>query len=176
MDEKIPTETEVAHYEHQMKAFSWGFQQDVVTFLRTLHMRGIDINWAIKCILIKQKTVIINRKERARARADWQKKAKRCPRCNLVMFLGRVNDHPARMVGHKYKTQWICPNQPRTNDPSYKSYCGYVEYSKRTPAEWMKKLRISDKTLKKLPHPFLREVQFDFSTDILKEGDQDGVS
>lgn len=177
--DRLPTEWEIDQYEQSTQAFSWSFQQDVVTFMRSLHVKGIDINWAIKCILIRQKTIIFDRKERARAKAEWERKARKCPDCGKTMYLMPVNNQPNTMVGGGYKTQWICPNQPVQGQDLSKS-CGYSELSKRSAQDWFKKLRLSPDRLKKIPHPYFRNPATDFIQTFTpeslspdnKEGDQ----
>lgn len=168
MDKKrIPTELEVSAYEQLTQAFSWSFQQDVITFLRMLHEKGIDLNWAIACIMIRQKMVIVDRKERRDARREWEQKARKCPKCDQVMYIAKVNDHPSRMIGQGYKTQWICPgNQFMQMRPM--EACEFTEYSKRTISEWLTKLRINAERVKKMRHPFLREAKFDFAVELVE--------
>jgi len=174
VEKRIPTELEVSSYEQMTQAFSWSFQQDVVTFLRMLHEKGIDLNWAIACIMIKQKMVIVDRKERRDARTEWEKKARKCPRCNRIMYLGKVNDSPSTMVGGGYKTQWICSGFQLTQiHPDHKNACEFTELSKRTISEWLVKLRINADRVKRLRHPFLREAKFDF-VQRLTESDLEG--
>ena len=178
--DRIPTELEIEMYEQTMQAYSWSFQQDVVTFLRSLHVKGIDINWAIKCILIKQKTVIFDRKERAKAISEWERVARKCPDCGATMHLMRVNHTKGTMVGGGYQTQWICPNMPVPGQDLSKA-CGFSEMSKRSLADWFKKLRVSPDRLKKMKHPYLITPQTDFvaqmddpefNPDFNEEGDQ----
>jgi len=158
--DRIPTELEIETYEQQMQAFSWSFQQDVVSFLRSLHNKGIDINWAIRCILVKQKTIIYDRRDRVKARTEWERNAPKCPQCGQTMYIMRVNDRPATMVGGKYQSQWLCPNQPAQGRVA--KSCGYTEFSKRSVEEWFKKLRIDISTVKKMRHPYLRNPAVDF--------------
>lgn len=169
--ERTPNEAEIAQYEDLMRAFSWGFQSDVVTFLRSLHEKNIDLNWAIKCIVTRQKITMFDRKERNRARQEWLQKARKCPQCGRPMYLGKVNDHPTRMVGGGLKTQWICPSQPDVHSTFKEGnkWCGYVEYSKRTLDDWMTKLRIKTSTIKRVVHPYLRSQEFDFAYEIEDE-------
>ena len=166
-----PTEYEISQYEQATRAFSWSFQSDVVTFLRSLHEKNIDLNWALKCIVTRQKITLFDRKERQRVRQEWLQKARKCPQCGRPMYLGKVNDNPTRMVGGGLKTQWICPSQPDVHSTLKEGnkWCGYVEYSKRTLDDWMVKLRIKATSIKQAVHPFLRSEEFDFVHEIEDE-------
>lgn len=170
MEKRVPTELDIDRYEQLVSAFSWSFQQDVVSFLRMLHEKGIDLNWAIACIMTRTKMVIVNRKERREARLEWERKARKCPKCKRTMYIAKVNDHPSRMVGGGYKTQWICPGNVYPEMPlDGKERCDFEELSKRSPTQWMKKLRINAERMIKMRHPYLREARFDFVQSLEKD-------
>jgi hypothetical protein len=59
-----------------------------------------------------------------------------CPSCGKRAFIMPVNTNPANQVGGKYKSQLYCSDDN----------CGYESYSRKTPAEILRKLMRREKT------------------------------
>ncbi len=95
--------------------YAEAFSRESITAIITLHYWLEKNGYTIDDLEDYLEQVRVQ-KERADA---WREKLK-CPECNAVMKLYRVNHHPAAMVGGSWRSQVICPS------------CGYEDLSQRT--------------------------------------------
>jgi len=119
-----------AKFMDETKMFSWAFKQDFYFFLSYLSEKKIDLYYALDCILYRMeydKAQISFREDRLK---EWKEKALKCPECGKAMALYSANTVPGNQVGEGYKSQWVCTR------------CDFSDFSKKSPAEWIKKLKI----------------------------------
>ena len=120
-------EEEVREFEKATQAYGFGFQQNVMQYLKLLEQKGYTIADAERYIPAKRKLI----DKEAEAFAEIQKLMERkCPECSGLMLLLPVNITPETQTGDPDdKSVWLCQNDK----------CMDTIYNKETIEEIIKK-------------------------------------
>jgi hypothetical protein len=144
---------DVAEFFKETQAFTWRFQQDVFTYLKQLHDKGISLDHAMQCIAYRKHM----QKQKIKLYQDvaelWKKNSLKCPDCGRIMSLEHVNTQPGNQLPGGWKSIWRCTEEIE---------CGFEELSKKSVAQWVKKLnlvytRVSDPRPIAVPEEVLEE-------------------
>jgi len=127
------TQEGLQKFFQDLNAFSWGFKQDVLNFLKLCTLKGYSPGYALKCIAIRQVAEVERINVMATLQDQWRKRAPKCPKCGKTMKLDPVNQGPRDQIGGKAKSMWRCPDWKE---------CGYDELSRKSVGEWLTKLGI----------------------------------
>lgn len=128
------TQEGLQRFFQDLNAFSWGFKQDVLNFLKLCTLKGYSPGYALKCIAIRQAAEVERINVMATLQDQWRKRAPKCPKCGKTMKLDPVNQGPGDQVGGKSKSMWRCPDWQG---------CGHDELSRKTVGEWLSKFGIN---------------------------------
>lgn len=116
-----------------IQAYSWGFVQDVFTFLKMINEKGYSLDFAMKCILIRKENYMERVKAIRRIEELWRDRGLKCPECGKQMFLEPVNSGPADQVPGGWRSIWRCVDIVD---------CGHEELSKKSVGEWLRRLHL----------------------------------
>lgn len=131
-DQQITIE-ELKRFFDETSAFSWGFKQDVLNFIKTVVEKGFHPQFALRCIAIRKQAEAERVSIEGELNRQWKERAPKCPECGGQMRLEPVNTRPGDQVPGRYKSIWICEDT---------FGCGYDELSRRDMAQWLTKLQI----------------------------------
>ena len=127
-------EGDVVDFFRETQAFTWRFQQDVLTYLKTLHDKGIPLDYAMRCIQYQKHMNKQKMKLYHDVRELWKKNSLKCPDCGRIMSLEHINTQPGNQVPGGWKSIWRCTEEIN---------CGFEELSKKSVAQWVKKLKLA---------------------------------
>jgi hypothetical protein len=127
-------EGDVVDFFKKTQAFTWRFQQDVFTYLRQLHDKGIALDHAMQCIAARKYYQTKQIKIYHDVAELWKKNSLKCPDCGQIMSLEHVNTQPGNQLPGGWKSIWRCTKIIE---------CGYEELSKKSVLQWVKKLNLA---------------------------------
>ena len=112
-------------YEEAIQGFTWGFQQNVFTFIENLKVQGYTIddfkayrNWKMLTLASEAEAI------RLKIKADHN--AFDCTECRALMFAYPINDKPETQIDDStLHSVWICQNKN----------CLHTIYNKETVEE-----------------------------------------
>lgn len=138
------SEAEYLKFHKDTEAFTWGFKQDVFTFLKSVNEKGYTLDFAIRCILIKKEHEMRRVRLIRSSEELWKKNGLKCPECDKGMSLEPVNTGPGDQVPGGWKSIWRCVDTIN---------CGHEELSKKTVVQWIKKLHLALEETQRTPLP-----------------------
>jgi hypothetical protein len=151
------TQEGLQKFFQDLNAFSWGFKQDVLNFLKLCTLKGYSPGYALKCIAIRQSAEVERVNLMTSLQDQWRKRAPKCPQCGKTMKLDPVNQGPGDQVGGKSKSMWRCPDWQG---------CGHDELSRKTVGEWLSKFGINlrldnrpDEMMFELPEAVMKKLK-----------------
>ncbi len=106
-------ENRVNEINNALTVFGFSTLQETVFVLNTLISKGIEIEEFKEYVSIKQKNIENDLKKQneefMKQQNKWMAKGEKCPECQTLMMLYRVNTTTRDQVGGDYKSQWFCP-------------------------------------------------------------------
>lgn len=137
------TEPYARVFFQRMQAFGFGFMQDVMSFFYILEKKKIPIEHALGAIKLRQELTDRQWTQDIRNRQQWQKMARRCPRCGATLNFAPINapEGPGNVKG--YKGRWYCITGWSEDDPE--NICGYEAFTHKTLNYYLKKYGIKQR-------------------------------
>lgn len=102
------TPEKMEEFEQDLAAYSFGFQQDAVQYLKTLKQLGYGLDDLHD--YVKAKQIILGKLQAEKGELSQQ-----CPECPALMLLLPINDKPETQTGDNSKSVWLCQNKKCMN-------------------------------------------------------------